>query len=71
VIGADATTHSRGLDAKVLAANCIDCHMPAQASRAITMQTQGLRDPVADLVRNHLIAIYPDATKKFVESRKY
>jgi hypothetical protein len=55
-----------GLDAKSLSANCIDCHMPARPSRAITMQTQGQRDPVADLVRSHLIKVYPDETKKFM-----
>ena len=47
-----------GLDVKTLTGNCIDCHMPARPSRVITMQTQGQRDPVADLVRSHLITIY-------------
>jgi Cytochrome c554 and c-prime len=65
-----ASHPATGLDVKMLAANCIDCHMPAQPSKAITMQTQGLRDPVADLVRNHLITIYPDATKAYLEARK-
>jgi hypothetical protein len=33
--------------------------MPARASRVITMQTAAGRDPVADLVRTHDIAVYP------------
>jgi hypothetical protein len=53
-----------GVDVGFLARNCIDCHMPAKASEAITMLTQQQRDPVADLVRTHLIAIYPMETKK-------
>jgi len=53
-----------GVDVGFLARNCIDCHMPAKASEAITMLTQQQRDPVADLVRTHLIAIYPTEAKK-------
>jgi hypothetical protein len=50
--------------------NCIDCHMPARASEAITMMTQPGRDPVADLVRSHYIAIYPTETKKKLAGRR-
>ncbi len=49
--------------------NCIDCHMPLKASRVITLQTKGSGAPVANLVRNHLIAIYPEETKKFQAGR--
>ena len=55
--------HSR-VDAEFLVRNCIDCHMPAKASEAITMRTGLWKDPVADRVRNHLIAIYPAELKK-------
>lgn len=48
----------QGMDSTTLVTRCIDCHMPARASRAITMQTAANRDPVADLVRTHYIAIY-------------
>jgi hypothetical protein len=54
-----------GVDVGFLKQNCIDCHMPAKPSEAITMMTRQQRDPVADLVRTHLIAIYPlEAGKK-------
>jgi len=46
------------LDSAGLVKGCIDCHMPARASKVITMQTAVDRDPVADLVRTHYIAIY-------------
>ncbi len=49
---------SLDLDSTHLVAGCIDCHMPARASRVITMQTAAQRDPVADLVRTHYIAVY-------------
>jgi len=58
------------VDVRFLVRNCIDCHMPAKASEAITMVTQGQRDPVADLVRTHLIAIYPAETKKRLAGRR-
>lgn len=48
----------QGMDSMTLVTRCIDCHMPARASKAITMQTAAQRDPVADLVRTHLIAVY-------------
>lgn len=46
------------IDSATLIAKCIDCHMPTRASQAITMQTVAGRDPVADMVRTHHIAIY-------------
>jgi hypothetical protein len=49
--------------------NCIDCHMPLKASRVITLQTGGLTAPTPNLVRNHLIAVYPEETKKFLATR--
>jgi hypothetical protein len=52
------TPAHQGMDSATLVSRCIDCHMPARASKAITMQTAAQRDPVADLVRTHLIAVY-------------
>lgn len=59
------------LGTAVLAANCIDCHMPDQSSKIITLQTEGQKDPVADKVRSHYIAIYPEETKKFLAAMKH
>ncbi len=44
--------------------NCIDCHMPASPSKTITLKSEGQKNPTPNLVRSHLIAIYPDAAKK-------
>jgi hypothetical protein len=52
------------VDSQFLINNCIDCHMPARASAAITMLTQQQKDPIADLVRTHYITVYPDETKQ-------
>ena len=56
---------------RFLVDNCIDCHMPARASRVITMLTQQAKDPVADLVRSHYITIYPEETKKKLALRPH
>ncbi|HTI07562.1 MAG TPA: multiheme c-type cytochrome [Puia sp.] len=66
-------THKRidSLSTTVLAANCIDCHLPARASKVITLQTEGQKDPVADKVRSHFITIYPEETKKFLAAIKH
>ncbi|MES2005880.1 MAG: multiheme c-type cytochrome [Bacteroidota bacterium] len=44
--------------------NCIDCHMPASPSKVITLQSEGQKNPTPNLVRSHLIAIYPEVAKK-------
>ena len=49
--------------------NCIDCHMPASRSRAITLMLPGHEVPTAALVRTHFINIYPDEVKKFVTGK--
>jgi len=46
--------------------NCIDCHMPALPSNAITLQLSGEARLVHDLVRTHRVAIYPDATTEYI-----
>jgi hypothetical protein len=50
-----------------LSGNCIDCHMPALPSNAITLLVNGEAQPVHDLVRTHRVAIYADATRQFLE----
>ena len=59
-----------GMDMEFLTHNCIDCHMPAKASAGITMLTGQQRNPVADQVRSHYIAIYPVETKKLLAGRR-
>jgi Cytochrome c554 and c-prime len=40
--------------------NCIDCHMPKQASRAIAVHLDERSAPVAAMIRSHYVAIYRD-----------
>ncbi len=48
-------------------ANCIDCHMPVQASRSLTLLLAGHKRPSPELVRSHLIASYPAVTKDLLK----
>jgi hypothetical protein len=52
---------------KQATSNCIDCHMPAMASKKIFMEVSNKKDPVPALIRTHLIARYSD--KKLEEIR--
>lgn len=47
-----------------LAANCIDCHMPAKPSKVIQLLSNGQQSPTPNLIRTHYITIYPEETKK-------
>ena len=38
--------------------NCIDCHMPEQPSKLITLLSNGQPNPIANKVRTHLIKVY-------------
>jgi hypothetical protein len=42
-----------------IASDCVDCHMPVQQSKVLFSNTNGKH--LVPLVRNHRIAIYPDA----------
>ena len=53
--------------AATLKQNCIDCHMPALPSRAITLLTNGQEKPTPDSIRTHLIAIYRPDAKGIIE----
>lgn len=44
--------------------NCTACHMPAQPSKAIMVQTSETKNNMPCTVVNHQIAIYPEASKK-------
>ena len=50
---------------------CIDCHMPALPSAKIFMSVTGKEQTVADLIRTHRIAIYPEETKKIIKAQNY
>lgn len=48
--------------------NCIDCHMPASPSKVISMKSERETDANPNLVRTHLISIYPEIAKKLADS---
>ena len=48
--------------------NCIDCHMPLKASKAITMLTNQKKSAVPDQIRTHLVAVYDKESKTFLDS---
>ncbi|MBE7173098.1 MAG: hypothetical protein INR73_21155 [Williamsia sp.] len=50
--------------------NCIDCHMPSQPSRLITLLSQGQKKPTPDLIRTHYVAVYREETEKFLAEHK-
>ena len=50
--------------------NCIDCHMPAQPSKSITVFLQGEETPKTSQLRSHYIGIYQDEIKKFINKNK-
>jgi hypothetical protein len=43
--------------------NCIDCHMPVQASQAITFHLSGQKEKSAYRLRTHRIGIYDSLLK--------
>jgi hypothetical protein len=49
------------LDAKVLQAKCISCHMPALPSKAIVNEKESV------LIHTHHIAVYPDEITKITD----
>lgn len=59
-------THKTGraasLDAKRLVAQCVACHMPKEASAAITFRLDGHAQPSDYRLANHTIGIYPVKT---------
>ena len=51
----------------VIEANCIDCHMPVQASKAILFLRAGSNEPSTAFMRSHYIKVYPFETKKVMQ----
>ena len=50
-----------------LSKNCIDCHMPSLPSRIIFMRVADKSKFTLDLVRTHLVGIYREQVKQFLE----
>lgn len=58
------TNHSQATLSKgVLAANCIDCHMPKESSKLISFKQAAKNEASAYLLRSHHIGIYPPESK--------
>ncbi len=53
-----------------ITSNCIDCHMPVKASKAIAVSLPGKSSPTAALIRSHFISIYMDETKRLIPEMK-
>lgn len=51
-----------------LSNNCIDCHMPALPSSQVFLQVPDRSKSTPDLVRTHLVGIYKQQIKQFLES---
>ncbi|HVZ96915.1 MAG TPA: multiheme c-type cytochrome [Chitinophagaceae bacterium] len=49
--------------------NCVDCHMPEEPSKSVMVLLQGQDVPTSATMRSHFIAIYPEATKKFLNKK--
>ena len=60
----------KNVSVEILKQNCIDCHMPVQASKAIVFLEQGSSIPKTAFMRSHYIKVYPDETKKVLETLK-
>ena len=63
------TTHCKMLDKltdEALKANCINCHMPALASKKISVQVSDTLPRIQFLVHTHHIAVYPQEVKKIL-----
>ncbi|HMH21929.1 MAG TPA: multiheme c-type cytochrome [Puia sp.] len=49
-----------------MTANCVNCHMPVKASKNLTLLVAGQGSVSPELVRSHLIAVYPAESKKLL-----
>ncbi|MGH2565489.1 MAG: multiheme c-type cytochrome, partial [Ginsengibacter sp.] len=52
--------------------NCIDCHMPTKPSKVIRMLSNinGNQNLQSDYVRTHIVAVYPEESKKIIAEWK-
>jgi len=53
-----------------LTANCVNCHMPEEASKAIMVIRQNETIPTSAHMRSHYITIYKDISDKILSARK-
>jgi hypothetical protein len=61
-----ASTVSQGF----LENNCINCHMPEQASKAIMVIRKDESIPTSAHMRSHYIAVYKDISKQILSAKK-
>jgi len=54
----------------ILRTNCINCHMPEEASKAIMVIRPGESIPTSAHMRTHYIAVYKDISKKLLTEQK-
>jgi hypothetical protein len=54
------------LNAAQLKTNCINCHMPALTTKAISVQVSDKSPPIQFFVHTHRIAIYPEEVKRIM-----
>jgi hypothetical protein len=54
---------NKELPKSTLIKNCIDCHMPQQPSKAISVFVSGQQTPIAAMIRSHYIAVYKDSMR--------
>ena len=50
--------------------NCINCHMPEEASKAIMVIRQGESIPTSAHMRSHYISVYKDISQKILGEKK-
>jgi hypothetical protein len=50
--------------------NCINCHMPEQASKAIMVLRKDESIPTSAHMRSHFISVYGDVSKQILSARK-
>ena len=58
------------LSSATLKTNCVDCHMPKQLSKSITVLLPGAQQPTSIIKHTHLIKIYPEEVKKVISVMK-
>jgi cytochrome c554/c'-like protein len=52
-----------------MSANCVNCHMPVKASKNLALLLEGKANPTPELVRSHLIAVYPAESKRLLMTK--
>jgi hypothetical protein len=57
---------ANALNAQLIRSNCIQCHMPAFASKAIVSPNMDKTYNAGIFVHTHHIAIYPQEAKKIL-----